>query len=82
MNFQNGGKDKKVSVFFDGASKGNTGIVRVGEMLYYPGGMIETSFSWGIGKSTNNQAKILALLKSCQLAKEAGHKNLRIFGDS
>ena len=46
----------KVSVFFDGASKGNPGISKAGGLLYYPGGMLETSFSWGIEQSTNNQA--------------------------
>ena len=51
-------------------------------MLYYPGGMSETSFSWGIGQSTNNLAEILALLKACQLEKEARHKDLQIFDDS
>ena len=30
----------------------------------------------------NNQAEILALLKSCQLAKEVGHKDLQIFSNS
>ena len=42
-------RKNKVSVFFNGASKGNSGIVEVGGMLYYPGGMSETSFSRGIG---------------------------------
>ena len=51
-------------------------------MIFYLGGKLETSFSWGIGKTTNNQAKLFALLKACQLAKEAGHNNLQIFGDS
>ena len=51
-------------------------------MIYYLGGMLKSSFSWGLGQSTNNQAEILALLKSCQIAKEAGHKDLQMFGDS
>ena len=71
----------KVSCFFDGASKGNLGIAGVGGMLYDPGGMSKTSFSWGIGQSTDNQVETLTLLKSRQLAKEAGHKHLQIFGD-
>ena len=50
-------------------------------MLYYPRGILETSFSWGLGQITNNQAEILPLLKTCQLAKEAGHKDLQIFAD-
>ena len=42
---------------------------------------METSFSWGVGHLTNNQAELFALLKAFQLAKEAGHNNLQIFGD-
>ena len=48
----------------------------------YPGGKLETSFSWGVGQTTNNQAELYALLKSCQLAKATGHSNIQIFGDS
>ena len=51
-------------------------------MMYYPGGMLETSFSWGIRQRTNNQVEIVSLLKTCQQAKEAGHKDLQIFGAS
>ena len=72
----------KVSIFFNGASKGNPRIAGVGTSLYYHGGMLETSFSLGIGQSTNNQVEILTLLKAYQLAKEAKHKYLQIFRDS
>ena len=46
----------KSSIFFDGASKGNPGKVGVGDLIFYPGGKLEISFSWGIGQTTNNQA--------------------------
>ena len=72
----------KASIFFDGASKGNPGKAGVGGLIFYPGIKLETSFSWGIVKTTNNQAELFALLKACQLAKEAGHNNLQIFGYS
>ena len=74
-------RQNKVSVFFDGASKGKSGIAEARGMIYYPGGMLETSFSWGLGQSTNSQGEILTLLNSYQLAKEAEHKDLQIFGD-
>ena len=35
----------KISIFFDGASKGNLGKAGVGNLIYYPGGILETSFS-------------------------------------
>ena len=46
------------------------------------GGLLQTSFSWGLGQLSNNQAELYALLKAYQLATEAGHSNLQIFGDS
>ena len=83
MNFSDWWKSKsKATIFFDGASKGNPGKAGAGGLIFHPGRKLETSFSWGIGKNTNNQAELFALLKACQLAKEAGHNNLQIFGDS
>ena len=58
----------KVSIFFDGASKGNPGKAGAGGLIFYPGGKLETSFSWGVGHLTNNQVELFALLKACQLA--------------
>ena len=72
----------KVSIFFDAVSKGNPGKAGAGGLIFYLGGKLETSFSWGVGHITNNQAKLFALLKACQLAQEAGHNNFQIFGDS
>ena len=69
-------------IFFDGASKGNPGKAGERVLIFYPGGKLETSSTWGIGQNSNNQAELFAHLKACQLAKEAGHNNLQIFGDS
>ena len=69
-------RKNKVSIFFDGASKGNLRNVGVGGLIFYPGGRLQTSFSWGLGQLTNNQAERFALLKDCQLAKEVVHNNL------
>ena len=46
----------KATIFFDVASKGNPGKAGARGLIFYPGRKIETSFSWGIGKTTNNQA--------------------------
>ena len=72
----------RTSIFFDGVSKGNPGKAGAGGLIFHLGKKLETSFSWGIGKNTNNRAELFALLKACQLAKEVGHTNLQIFGDS
>ena len=58
------------------------GKSRSGGLIFYPGEKLETSFIWGVGHLTNNQAELYALSKACQLAKEAGHNNLQIFGDT
>ena len=44
----------KASIFFDGALKGNSGKVGAGGLIFYPGRKLETSFSWGVGQTTNN----------------------------
>ena len=38
-------KKNKVSIFFNGASKGNPGKDGVGGLIFYLGGKLETSFS-------------------------------------
>ena len=72
----------KVTIFFDGASKGNPGNTGAGGLIFLPGGWIQTCFSWGLGQLSNNQAELYTLLKAFQLASETGHSNLQIFGDS
>ena len=71
----------KVSIFFDAASKGNLRKAGEGGLIFYPGENLETRFNWGVGQLTINQVELYALLKSCKLAKVAGHNNIQIFGD-
>ena len=40
------------------------------------------SFNWGLGEKTNSHTKILGLLKSCQIARGKGIKEIQVFGDS
>ena len=39
-------RKNKVSIFFDGASKRNLGNAGVSGLIFYPGGRLQTSFSW------------------------------------
>jgi len=71
-----------VTIFFNEASKVNSGISGAGGIIYSTDGQKQDSNSWGLGHSTNNQAKILSLLKACQLAQRNIGENLKIFGDS
>ena len=50
------------SLFFDGASKGNPGVVGAGGILLDPRGQIEKNFAWGLGRKTNNEVESMALL--------------------
>ena len=51
-------------------------------LIFYLGRKLETSFSWGVGQTTNTQEELFSLLKACQFEKEASHNNLQIFRDS
>ena len=70
------------SIFFDGASKGNPGIAGAGGLILSSNRSSEFSFSWGLGKCSNNQVECYSLLKACQIAKDIGYKAIEIFRDS
>lgn len=55
----------KATVFFDGASKGNPGTAGARGLILSPDKLEKTSFSWGLGISSNNQEESYILLKSC-----------------
>ena len=46
----------KVTVFSDGASKGNPGIAGACGVIYSHDGLAKDRFSCGLGQNTNNQA--------------------------
>ena len=69
-------------IFFDDASKGDLRLSGAGGLIISPDRLTVTSFSWGLGKMSNNQAESYSLLKACQLAKEAGFKYIHVYEDS
>lgn len=73
---------EKHSLFFDSASKGNPGAAGGGGILLGPSGMLEVSFSWGLGHDSNNMAEALALWQGLRLAATKNIQNLVVFGDS
>ena len=82
-DFQDWWKEEgKPSIFFYGTSKGNPRIARAGRVIYSQDGSRRDSFSWGLGQRTNNQEKILGLLKACQIARENRNREIQVFGDS
>ena len=72
----------KLQSFFYCASKGNPGIAGAGVVIYSPDEQRKDIFNWGLGKRTNNYTEILRLLRSCQIARENGFKEIQVFGDS
>ena len=70
------------SLFFDGPSKGNSRLSRAGGVIFDPGGIKHKDFTWGLGRSTNNQAEWLTLLKRLEIAITLGIQDLAVFGDS
>jgi hypothetical protein len=47
-------KQGKATIFFYGTSKGNPGKAGVGGVVYSYDGQRKDSFSWGLGRRTNN----------------------------
>ena len=72
----------KLQSFFNCALKGNPGIAGAGGVIYSPDEQRKDIFNWGLGKRTNNYVEILGLLKSYQIARENGFKEIQVFGDS
>ena len=60
----------KVKVFTDGASRGNPGDAGIGIVIYDEDDTILKKWNEYLGKTTNNQAEYLALIKSLELLKE------------
>ena len=83
QTFRSGGRSREnLQFFFNGASKGNPGIVGARGVIYSEDASRRDSFSWGLGQRTNNQAEILGLLKSCQIAHGNGIREIQVFRDS
>ena len=55
---------------------------RGGGVFITPEGLLETSFSWGLGSDTNNMAEALALWQGLRIAKNQGITELTVLGDS
>ena len=54
-----------MTIFFDGTSNGNLGISGAGGLVLLPDNQIESSISWGLGNTSNNQAECYSLLMAC-----------------
>jgi ribonuclease HI len=71
----------RVTVNFDGGSRGNPGPAAIGVVVRDGNGVLE-EVGETIGEATNNVAEYRALLRGIQLAAERGATELELIGDS
>jgi ribonuclease HI len=69
-------------IFIDGASSGNPGPSGVGVVIKDREGKVLDSFSFFIGKATNNIAEYLSLIFALHEAQLLGLKKIEIYSDS
>jgi ribonuclease HI len=75
------GEKKLLEIYCDGASRGNPGPASIGVSIIF--NKTEIAFlSEKIGKTTNNVAEWISLLKALEKCKELENKNLLIYMDS
>ncbi len=60
----------RLKVFTDGASRGNPGEAGIGIVVYDEKDSIVRTWNEYLGKTTNNQAEYMALIRSVQLLKK------------
>jgi ribonuclease HI len=58
------------------------GVAGAGGVIYDSEGKKITDYSWGLGKTTNNKAEILAAYMGLKLAQDLNIQILTVLGDS
>jgi ribonuclease HI len=72
----------RLTVNFDGGSRGNPGPAGVGVVVRDSAGEVLEEHGERIGEATNNVAEYRALLRGIELAAEHGATELDLVGDS
>lgn len=73
---------KRLTIFTDGAARGNPGPAGAGAVLIGEDGAVVSELSKYLGKTTNNQAEYQALIIALEEARRVGAETLSIFSDS
>jgi ribonuclease HI len=76
------GRENRLIIYFDGASRGNPGRAGAGIWMTDEEGRKVSEVSRYLGHKTNNQAEYWALLLGLREAQRLGWRSLRIFTDS
>lgn len=77
-----GKKMDKLSIYVDGASRGNPGKAGIGVIIYNSKGEVLQEEAQCIGKATNNVAEYIAVIYGLQEGIIRKTKNLTIYTDS
>lgn len=75
-------KGGKLSLYIDGAARGNPGKAGIGVVLYRLRKRVLEEVSEYIGETTNNIAEYKALLRALEKALEHGAREVVIYSDS
>ena len=73
---------KRLTIYVDGASRGNPGPAAVGVVIKDEKGITTLKASSSIGRATNNQAEYTALIMALQEAKRLRASHVEIRTDS
>ncbi|OGO41519.1 MAG: hypothetical protein A2137_01265 [Chloroflexi bacterium RBG_16_58_8] len=72
----------KVTIFTDGASRGNPGPAAIGAVIKDEKGKLIESVSRCLGTTTNNQAEYRAVIIALEKAVSLGARHVALFSDS
>jgi ribonuclease HI len=72
----------KVTIFTDGAARGNPGPAAIGALIRDESGKVLATISKCLGTTTNNQAEYCAVIAALEKAVSMGVKQVEIFSDS
>jgi ribonuclease HI len=72
----------KVTIFTDGASRGNPGPAAIGAVIKDEKGNLVASISRCIGQTTNNQAEYRAVIAALEKAVSLGARQVVLYSDS
>lgn len=74
--------NKKIELFFDGASDPNPGNSGIGYVIKETTTKILYEGKRNIGHATNNEAEFIALCDALEKAEELGYSTVYVYGDS
>jgi ribonuclease HI len=73
---------KKVTIYTDGAARGNPGPAAIGVVIFDESNNKIAEISTHIGVATNNQAEYLAIIAGLEKVVSLGYKNVIVKADS